>query len=477
MEVNPKTKEAYQLLQDGILALARAERQGVRIDMEGLEVKKAHMLRKIERLEKKFRETDFFKEWQASTNEEVNPNSLPQLGTFLYDVKKIEPAKLTAGGKEGLNKKGSTDEEGLKQLNIPTLAYYSEKTRYKKAHDVLSGFERETVDGVIHPFYNLHTVRTFRSSSNSPNWQNIPVRDEEIAKICRGIIYPRKGHILLESDFKSVEVGVSTCYNKDPQLIKYVSNSKKNDMHRDMAQQIFMLDKFDGDIKAHKFLRKATKNGFVFPQFYGDYYKNNAVSLAVEWCGLGKGKWKQHQGIDMVQGFDPPLAKFNLSDHLAKKGIKSFDAFVEHLKKIEDHFWNKRFPVYKKWKEDTYNTFLKTGYVDLYTGFRCFGPMSKNDATNYPVQGAAFHCLLKCFIEIDRIATKEKWKTKLIGQIHDSMILDVYPLEFNHVVKTIHNVTSVWLPKQFPWIIVPISVEMEATGIDQPWSSKKEIEI
>lgn len=465
MNIRPETKDAYKLLHEGILALARAERQGLRIDVDSLLKYKIQMQDNIANLEKDFLKSKFFKEWQNSTTKIVNPNSLPQLGEFLYNVKGIKPYKLTTTGK------GSTDEDALKQLNMPELAFYTDRKRWKKALDVLSGFERETTNGFMHPNFNLHTVRTFRSSSSNPNFQNIPARDKEISKICRSVIFPRKGHMLMESDFKSIEVGISSCVNKDPKLLEYVCDPS-TDMHRDMCQQIFLIDKFDKAIPSHDKLRKASKNGFVFPQFYGDYYKNNAVSLACEWGGLPQGKWGTHQGMDMV-GWNPPLEKYHLSDHLKTKGIKSFNQFVEHMKSIEDDFWNNRFPIYKQWKDTTYQQYLKTGYVDMYTGFRCWGPMSKNDVCNYPVQGPAFHCLLKSFIKVDKIFRKEKLDSKLVGQIHDSMVLDVNPDELEYVTKIVKWVTSEWLPEQFPWIIVPISVEIDLADVDRPWSEKE----
>jgi DNA polymerase I-like protein with 3'-5' exonuclease and polymerase domains len=53
--------------------------------------------------------------------------------------------------------------------------------------------------------------------------------------------------------------------------------------------------------------------------------------------------------------------------------------------------------------------------------------MGHDDVTNYPIQGSAFHCLLWAFNETDRIMRKDKWDTRLLGQVHDSMLLDVNP--------------------------------------------------
>ena len=60
--------------------------------------------------------------------------------------------------------------------------------------------------------------------------------------------------------------------------------------------------------------------------------------------------------------------------------------------------------------------------------------MGKNDVSNYPVQGSAFHCLLWPFIELDKISLKEKWDSRLIGQIHDAMLYDMNPDEREDVI-------------------------------------------
>ena len=102
--------------------------------------------------------------------------------------------------------------------------------------------------------------------------------------------------------------------------------------------------------------------------------------------------------------------------------------------------------------------------------------MGKNDVTNYPAQGSAFHCLLFSFIEIDKVMQKEKWDSHLIGQIHDSCILDVYPEELKHVTKTINQITTKLLPETWKWIITPMIVEMEIAPVDEPWANKEKFE-
>jgi DNA polymerase I-like protein with 3'-5' exonuclease and polymerase domains len=467
MKMNPKSYDAYRLFHDGTLALARAERQGIRIDVPYIINKKQHLARKIIRLEEQFKDTTFYKEWQQSVKGKVNINSHLQLSNFIYNTKGFLKPKTTKNGG------GATDEDTLKQLNIPELDILLQMSKLKKVKDTyLDAFLREQVDGYMHPFFNLHTVVTYRSSSDSPNFQNIPIRDEEMGPICRRALYPRPGHQLVELDFKGIEVAIAACYHKDPTMIKYISDPT-SDMHGDMASQIFKISPFDKNIPVNKTLRKAAKNGFVFPQFYGDYYKKCAINMACEWGKLPKGKWKPGQGIDMI-GWEPPLHKYHLADHMISKKIKSIDDFTTHIQDIEEDFWNNRFPVYKQWKEDHYEEYQEKGYFDTKTGFRCSGFMEKNQVANYPVQGAAFHCLLWTFTQLDAIMLKEKWDTRLIGQIHDSIILDVKPSQLEYVIKTAKHIAEVLLPEHWKWINVPLSIEVDVCGVDKPWADKKE---
>lgn len=456
----PGSVDAYRLLHNGILALSRAERAGMRIDLDYCDKMEKELTKRITALEESFKSSKLYRHWAHCSRTPPNINSGDQLGNFLYNTKKIKPARLTETGK------GGTDEESLAALNIPELNDLLTARKLKKVRDTyLNAFIREQVNGMIHPFFNLHTVRTFRSSSDSPNFQNIPKRDKEAMAICRRAIYPRKGHLLMEADFSAVEVRVSACYHKDPTMMKYILDPT-TDMHGDMAAQLYIIPDLDKKTGPHKHLRQAAKNGFVFPQFYGDYYKNCAISLACSWGKLPEGKWKSGQGVEAYPGT-------HLSDHFATHGIRSLDDFMEHVREIEKDFWYKRFPVYTKWKERHWAAYQKNGYVDILTGFRCIGLMSRNDAINYPVQGAAFHCLLWAFTEMDRIFQERNLDTKLVGQIHDAIILDIHPDELEEVAGVVHQVMCEDIRKAFPWLVVPLDIEADVTDVDGSWADMK----
>ncbi len=455
-----KSKEAYQLMHKGILAFSRAEAQGIRLDLEYCIQKKKELVLLSKDIQEKIYSSNFYKHWSHSIGgKRPNIASNTQLAKFLYGVKKIKPAFTTESGQ------GSTDEEALTQLNIPELNDILKLRKLTKLKNYLEAFEREQVDGYIHPFYNLHLVRTFRSSSDSPNFQNIPKRDEEAMNITRRGLFARPGHQLLEMDFSGIEVRIAATYHKDPVMLKYI-HDPKSDMHLDMAVQLFCLntnDKKDHDIKH---LRKATKNSFVFPQFYGDYYKNCAVGLACTWGKLPEeGNWKPEQGV--------PLYGATLGKHLISKGFKNLEQFTEHVKEVEEDFWNNRFKVYKAWKEKWWKQYQRNGYIDLHTGFRCVDVMRKNECINTPVQGAAFHCLLWTFIRMDELMRKENWDTRLIGQIHDAIVFDVNPNELEYLLKVIKRVTSEELVNNWKWINVPMEVEVELGGVDESWADLK----
>jgi DNA polymerase-1 len=453
--------DAYNLLLEGSLALSHVEQAGIRLDMNYLESKIKHMDRQQKYMDRKFKESKFYAQWNRFQDKEPNPNSAAQLRNFLYGVRKLNPLKET---EKGL---GSVDKESLAALNIPELNMLLEYRQLKKKQDYLLGFQREQIDGWLHPNFNLHLVKTYRSSADRPNLQNIPKRDKEAMQLTRRALFPREGHQILEVDYGALEVRVAACYHKDPTMIKYLEDGF--DMHADMTKQLFIIDDFDKHRPDHAYLRGATKNGFVFPQFYGDYFRNCAKNMACEWGKLSTGGWKPGQGVDFEGG--------KLSDHLISQGIKSLRNFTDHVEAIEQDFWGKRFRVYAKWKETWWHQYQKNGYVDLLTGFRCSGLMGKNVAINYPIQGSAFHCLLWSLIKLDKFIRREGLKSRIIGQIHDSLVLDIFPEEMEGLIKAIKKITTLDLPKAWDWIIVPLEIDFEYCEIDKPWSEKKELNI
>lgn len=457
------TSDAYELLHNGILALQKAEMQGLRLDEKYIKKTEKEISAKIVELEKQIEKSGFYKKWKLSQTQPVNIYSPTQLSKYLYKTRGLKIKKETKSGQ------GSTDDEALRLLNIPELNILLEIKKLKKMRDTyLAQFKREVVDGIIHPFFNLHTVRTFRSSSDSPNFQNIPKRDTEAMQTIRKAIYPRKGHQLLELDYSQLEVRIAACYSKDETLINDILHG---DMHRDMAMELYKIKKFDKSVKWHGVLRQAAKNGFVFPQFYGDYYKNCAENLIQNWGKLPiTGKWKPGQGIELIDGK-------HLSDHLIEQKLPSYKKFVEHVQRIEGYFWGERYYTHAKWRDSIWNEYQKNGYITSYTGVTFQDIMKRNDVTNYPVQGAAFHCLLWALIMGTQALEREKMDTVIVGQIHDAIVLDVNPKELEKVIKIMRCIMVHDVVKHWPWIIVPLDIGAELCPVDGSWAEKQEYKI
>ncbi len=263
-------------------------------------------------------------------------------------------------------------------------------------------------------------------------------------------------------------VVIKNCYNKDPNLVKYVTDPT-TDMHRDMAMQCYRLKQSE----VSKNSRYCAKNMFVFPEFYGDYYIHCAKYM-----------WDAINRMDLkVQGTDK-----SLKEHLAEKGITKLGdcnskekpkagTFEKHIKAVEDDFWGNRFAVYKQWKDDWWKKYQKHGYFELLTGFRAVGTYSKNQCTNIPAQGAAFHCLLWSLIQMQKWLTKNKMKSLIIGQIHDSMLLDVHRHEMDEVIGKATEITTKNLAEHWKWISVPMRVDIEASERGGSWYSKKPIAV
>lgn len=444
--------DAYQLLHKGAEALMRAERQGMRIDVDYCNRQHKKLTYRISKEQEKFNSSRLGRYWQHVHGGRYNPNSDDQMRHILYEKKGLTPPKETESGL------GATDEEALLQLGIPEVEHLITLRKLTKIRDTyLASFVREQRNGEIHPFYHLHTVHSYRSSAADPNVQNIPEHDVEAKKICQSALFPRKGHKFKKADFAGLEVAVSACYNKDPNLISYLLDPK-SDMHADSAKDLFCMDSLDKKTPEGYNLRYIAKNTFVFAQFYGSYYVDCAKGLTQS-LKLSEDKWERGQGVLMPGGV-------HIADHLIDKGIGSYAAFEERVRESERKLWEERFPVYNAWRKKWYKQYESRGYFDLLTGFRCSGVYGRNQTINLPVQGAAFHCLLWSFIRVDEIMRKEGWDTKLVGEVHDDMILDVHPDEEAHVEKTIHRVVSEELSAAWKWIIVPMKAEIKTGPID-----------
>lgn len=441
-----KELEFFKFFLRGMVTLSKVQSGGLPIDMNLVEKAKAEVEEKRQAALTAVLhspEAEAYKQKYATI---LNPNSVPDLKRLFLltgDIKESEA--------EGL----STNVEFLEKLNTPLANNILEMRKYAKiGKTFIKGYAREamwdepTQTHLIRPFFNLSTGAgsesggpvTYRSSSDSPNFQNIPKRDKVMKHILRSMFIAPPGYKYMEADYKSLEVMVSASYHHDPSMLKYLQDPS-SDMHRDTAADMYMRRPED----VTKLERQSIKMGYVFSSFYGASYKHCAERM---WAKM------------------PDTAKDNLRAH----GVATYDQFLEHVKTADSIFWNERFKVYNEWRNAEWDRYQKNGYVEGYMGCRCYGPMSFTECANRCIQGSGFHTLLQALG--DDVADFERLglKSRIIGQIHDAIVLLVKTEEQelvedilykNGVVKVMHN---------FKWIAVPLVIEAEVSEDGGCWA-------
>jgi len=427
--------DGFKLFLEGAQSLSRAQQEGMKIDREQMDIQFKRLTKRLDKTKTKIMDSAESKRWLKEKKKELNFNSNPQLLKLFYEI--LGHREPEEGGK--------TDIEALKKIDTTFSLDILNYRKFKKIRDTyLAQYMRAEVGGVIHPFFNLHRVETFRSSSDSPNFQNIPKRDIQAKQIIRSLIKPSPGNKLIEWDYKGIEVSIAAAYTKDPSLIEYVCD-KTTDMHRDMAMDLFLRTK-ETFTKQERYV---AKNGFVFPAFYGSTSFNIAPNI---WDAIDN----------------------ETKTHLRESGIRSFKDFKYHVEDIEDKFWNKRFSVYRDWKQKTFKEYERKGYIDTYTGFRCWGPIKFTEVTNYPIQGSAFHCLLWTLNNVYKKIKEISGRSSIIGQIHDAMVGDIHPDDEVEADRIINLWGTEKIREFYDWIIVPLKIEKERSQVNGAWDEMEE---
>lgn len=445
-------EKSFKFFMEGMDALAKVQSEGLPIDYAKIESLRTELQAKYKEAEDAVKESKEAKLWSEKNHGEVfNPGSNKQIVEILYKICKLKPPS------------GTEDATGdtLEKLGTPFCKAILGMRRWSKILDFLSGYTREAVWDepknihLIRPFFNLSTgaggegnggPSSYRSSADSPNFQNIPKRDKEMKKLLRSLFVAPPGYRYMEMDYKSLEVMVSASYHHDPQMIHYLQDPS-SDMHRDTACDMY-IRKHDELTKDE---RSSIKSGYVFSSFYGASYKSCALNM---WNNMPK----------------------YTREHLAKDcGIDTYDKWEAHVKKGDDIFWNKRFKVYNQWRGKEWERYLTFGYVESYTGFRCRGPMGYTEATNRCIQGSAFHILLRALSWDLQDIKNQGLQSVIIGQIHDAIIALVKEGEEDKLAKIVYHNGVERVSKEFPWICVPLVIEGEMSEVGGSWAKMTDI--
>jgi len=430
---------------DGVLALADCEQVGIPVNNEYYDKQRVKLNQQIIDISEELSSSEEWKLFKEKTNRDIDVDSTADMRMLLYDFLNIDVKKKTATGGN------SVDAEVLEKIGIPfTKNIIRLRKLLKTKNTYLSQYDKVQINGRIYPVYNLHFARSHRSSSNDPNFQNVPIREPEAAEAVRGGIEADEGFMMGEKDYKAIEVCIAACYTRDPTLIDYIHHPE-NDMHKDQAVELFLLRPKE----VHKNIRFHTKNGFVFPEFYGSYYRSCANTL-----------WEESDHLVLADNETP------LRLHLYDQGIRGYKDFEAHVKLCEKKFW-RRFPVFREWQERQEDFYTRRGYIETFFGHRRGGYMTKNEIINTPIQATAFHCLLWSLIRANELRKEEGWKSKIPGQIHDSMVWFFWPEEFEYVDAAVDRIMTEDIRDEFSWLIVPLTVETELVPVGKSWFDKK----
>lgn len=342
---------------------------------------------------------------------EFNINSPKQLSVVLFERLKLPVIKKTKTGY-------STNADVLNTLApqhkvVSFILEYRELEKLKNTYIDKLPFLVNSKTKRIHTSFHQTVTSTGRLSSSKPNLQNIPIRTKMGREIRKAFI-AEEGLVLLSADYSQIELRILAHLSRDENLLNAFNNNE--DIHAHTASGIFNLDQ---NIISEQMRRMAKVINF------GIIYGMSSYGLA---HNLGVGR-------------------------------------EEAEKYINNYFC--RYQGVKKYIEREKEEARKKGYVLTLLNRRRYleGINSKDKnirefneriAINAPIQGSAADLIKLAMIKIDKSFKKEQFKSRLLLQIHDELIFEVYQPELEKVKSIIKEIMEHSLE-----ISVPIKVNLK----------------
>ena len=382
-----------------IKVLANIEREGINLDVPVLREFSSQLQGDIAIVEK---------EIQDFAGTKFNVSSPKQVGEILFDYLKIvEKPKKTKTGQY------ATGEDVLSKLEnthpiVSKILDYRELVKLKNTYvDTLPELVNPKTQR-IHTSFNQVVAVTGRLSSDNPNLQNIPIRTERGRQIRKAFIPRDSDHILLSADYSQIELRIVASISGDKNMCEAFQLGK--DIHTATAAKVFGVAEAD--------VTKEMR------------YKSKSVNF----------------GIIYGQG------AFGLSENL---NISRSEA-----KELIDNYF-KEYGAIKSYMDDTINFARENGYVKTLLGRkRWLRDITSNNATvrsyaernaiNAPIQGSAADMIKVAMINIYNELEKQNFKTKMLLQVHDELVFDVYKPELEKVKPIIEKLMREALPLEVP---------------------------
>ncbi len=344
---------------------------------------------------------------------EFNISSPKQLGEVLFDR-----LKIISDPKKTKTKQYATGEEVLIQLREKheivdiVLEYRSLKKLLSTYVEALPNLVKKSTKK-IHTSYNQAQVTTGRLSSNNPNLQNIPIREERGREIRRAFIPSEAGNIFFSADYSQIELRLMAHMSADPQMIE--AFVKEEDIHTTTAAKIFKVPL--PEVSREMRSKAKTAN---FGIIYG-------------------------------------ISAFGLSQrmHISR---------TEARQLIDGYF--ETYPGVRTYMDECIKTAREKGFVETMYGRKRNLPdiLSRNsvvrgnaerNAINSPIQGSAADIIKIAMVSIQQKFEEEKLKSVMILQVHDELNFDVIPGELDLVSRIVK-----YEMEQASKLLVPLTVEM-----------------
>lgn len=333
----------------------------------------------------------------AESKEEFNISSPKQLGEILFDKMKIaaNPKKTKTG-------QYSTSEEILSYLAkendfVKTILEYRSLTKLQNTYIKALPNQISKNTGKIHTEYLQTVAATGRLSSINPNLQNIPIRTERGKEIRKAFIPRNKDFVILSADYSQIELRIIAALSEEENMINAFENNE--DIHSSTAALVF-----NTKIKNVTSMQRTNAKTVNFGIIYG-----------VSAFGLSN--------------------QTNLSRKEAKELIETY--------------YNK-YPKLKKYIASQISFAREKGYVETLLGRRRYlkdinsrnsivrGGAERN-AINAPIQGSAADIIKISMINIQSKLIKRKFQSKMLLQVHDELVFDVFKPELNDVITLVKD--------------------------------------
>jgi len=350
--------------------------------------------------------------------EEFNINSPKQLGEILF-------TKLGITDHKKQNKTGlSTDASVLEKLSHKhkianlIIKFRTLNKLLNTYVDVLPNLTHQKT-GRIHTSYNQSVAATGRLSSSHPNLQNIPIKGEEGSKIRKGFIV-EDGYKMVSIDYSQIELRILAHLTGDPALINAFRENK--DIHNQTASLILGVPESNVTPDQRRVAKSIN---------FGIIYGMSAFRLANE----------------------TGIANAHAKDFI--------DSYFEYFPKITDYI------------SETIQSARKNEYVTTILGRRRHMPDINNKnanlrkraermAVNTTVQGSAADLIKVAMIRVDQFLTADNFRSRMIMQVHDELIFEVFEPELDELLPKIYR----HMEKAIA-LNVPLAV---STGIGLSWA-------